>query len=845
MRYDKLIEILFSTKNYNKILAEYNKLSLKEKEYILLNDRVKQRIYKIADINLLVNILIDLPYEFRNNFLSSINSEKYKYDYEKSTLEFLKLSNYEEFEHTQLSTYQNIKDKQVLTLIFRKMSVNKLKSIILANYCPFINDYAFQEYSKKISQLNLESNIINNISNNILFSELKRRKTKQRITTIDINEFIKLSAEKQNGLLLYGFLDLLEDEIIKAYQDKNNNSSTQELISCFENAVHNFNYAKLIELQTIIYNMDEKDALILIQLFFKNILNFENDIEPKYLMSMIFKFKKLNSKTREIFEITKKKPFTIINYLNTDIIDERLDKILDKHITIEQYQKINLKKINRINKLLNKLCNNDNTISQDNWIIIYSYKLYLVFGYDNSIELLSEKFGKINRETITQLLKKCNVKKVKFNNNYEPILNQDFIRFIIGEKKDNNTTIKRMLRGELDIVKDEFYNLYNNFKIFQEKLGNKIHLNTLLPLLKDNPFMLAPDEYKLTKDLIHSVMNSYRETNEENDEIITDDKNEKFKEDYIKEACNFYHNFLEKRTVSSIPRVVGKTCDSYTYEVLKLDDPVIMIIGYLTGCCFRLNGESKEFLRYCSESEYARVIIIKNENSEICSMIPVIRNGNVIVGNSIESNSKGDSQKIYYALKKAYDEILSISKSNEEKPIIACLVSNLHSNCYSKEIVNKQIFPIRNKYFYTNYDARTYIVSIQESKEEQDFELFIPNAIYFDERPQILVYHWNMNNITEKTEIEKRIKSILYKLNHSNEKYMYLADYVICSEDWFIKVDYDGISGQYIEKDPRAIEEFNAIKNYLEQKLANERNYDTIGDNLNSITPKKLVLRKD
>ena len=107
-----------------------------------------------------------------------------------------------------------------------------------------------------------------------------------------------------------------------------------------------------------------------------------------------------------------------------------------------------------------------------------------------------------------------------------------------------------------------------------------------------------------------------------------------------------------------------------------------------------------------------------------------------------------------------------------------------------------------------------------------------------------------MNNITEKTEIEKRIKSILYKLNHSNEKYIYLADYIICSEDWFIKVDYDGISGQYIEKDPRAIEEFNAIKNYLEKKIANNSNYDTIVEtdltgNINYITPKKLVLRKD
>lgn len=850
MKYDKLIEILFSTKNYNKILAEFNKLSLHEKEYILSNSKVKQRIYKIADINLLVNILIDLPYEFRVNFLRPITYEKYNHEYEKSILEFLKLSNYEEFEYKQLSVYENIKDKQALTLMFRRFSVNKLKSIILANYCQFINDYAFTEYCKKVQDLNLESDVINNVSDNILFSELKRRKSKQKITNIEINEFIKLSAEKQNGILLNCRLDLLENEIIKAHQDRNSISSTQELIYRFESALQNFNYAKLIELQTIIYNIDEENAIMLMQMFFKNVLKFENDVEQKYLKSMIFQFKKLNDKTHEIFDIAKKKPFTIINFLNTGSINDDLDKILDKQITIEQYQKINIKKINRINKLLNKLYSNSDSISQDNWIVINSHKLYLIFGYENSIELLSGKFGNIDYKTLAQLLNKCNVKNVIFksiNNLYEPVLNQDFIQFFIGEKKDNNTTIKRMLRGELDIIKDEFSNLYNNFERFQHAIGNKIHLNKLLPLLQENPFMLLPNEYKLTKDLIDNIIKSYGYTDVFGEQTENNDNSK----EYVMEACNFYHNYLEKRIISSIPRVKGNTEDKYSYEVLKLDDPVIMTLGYQTGCCFRLNGLSKEFLRYCSESIYARVIVIKNETGEICSMIPIIRNGNVIVGNSIETNSKGDSEKVYNTLKKAYDEILKISNEYEENPIIACLVSNLHSNCYSKKNVSQKIFPIRNDSFYTNYDSETYIVSIKKDKEEKDFELYVPNAIYFDERPEILVYHWGMNNITEKIEVEKRIKSIQYKLNQSNEEYMYFAHYIICSEDWFLKVDYDGISGQYIEKDPRAIEEFNAIKNYLEQKFANKRIYEVNIDetnltgNLNSIAPKKLVLKKE
>lgn len=854
MKYDKLMEVLFSTKNYNKILTEFNKLSPKEKQIILSHDKVRQRIYKITDISLLVNLFIDLPFEFGIEFLDTIDNKRYGSQPEKVILQFLRLANYEEFDYHELSAFGTVKDKQILTLMFRKFSGDKLKSIILANYSQFLNDYAFTEYSRKIADLVLDATIVNNVSDNAFFSELKRRKVKQKSTDIDIGEFFNLNSEKQNGILLNGDLELLEGRIIQKDLEKNSVSNTQELIDRFKSGLQNFNYATLIELQTIIYSIDDNNATMLMQLFFKNILNFESGVEQRYLRSMVFYFRKLNETTAKLFAITKMKPFSIINYLNTGVINEDLDKMFDDQITIEQYQKVNIKKLNRIETLLKKLCVNDDTVNhiQDKWIIIFSYKLYLIFGYENSIELLSGRFGNLNYHTLTQLLNKCDVKSVKFqvtNNSYEPILNQEFIQFFIGEKKDNNTTIKRMLRGELDIIKDEFSNLYNHFDRFQHAIGNKIHLNKLLPLLQENPFLLLPNEYKLTRDIISNIIKSYKYSDVigENVNINANSK------ECVIEACNFYHNYLEKRVVSTIPRVIGKTEDNYSYEVLKLDDPVIMTLGYQTGCCFRLNGQSKEFLRYCSESIYARVIVIKNEAGEICSMIPIIRNGNVIVGNSIETNSKGDNRKVYHALERAYDDILKISSDYEEQPVIACLVSNLHSNCHSNRAVNQKIYPIREHSFYTNYDSQTFIVSIQENKSERDFELYTPDAIYFDERPEILVYHRGMNNVTEKADVEKRIKSIQYRLHQSDNEYIYFLGtrYIVCSEDWFLTVGYDGINGEYIDKDPRTLAEFNAAKKYLEEKFANKRFYevdldtsDFSGNGFQTITPKNLVLRK-
>ena len=88
------LEILFSTKNYDKILKEYNKLTILEKQIVLSNDKVKQRLYKIINIELLVSILIDLPFEFRIKFLNGLNYQKFLKNYEKVIIEFLQLQNY-------------------------------------------------------------------------------------------------------------------------------------------------------------------------------------------------------------------------------------------------------------------------------------------------------------------------------------------------------------------------------------------------------------------------------------------------------------------------------------------------------------------------------------------------------------------------------------------------------------------------------------------------------------------------------------------------------------------------------------------------------------------------------
>ena len=80
---------------------------------------------------------------------------------------------------------------------------------------------------------------------------------------------------------------------------------------------------------------------------------------------------------------------------------------------------------------------------------------------------------------------------------------------------------------------------------------------------------------------------------------------------------------------------------------------------------------------------------------------------------------------------------------------------------------------------------------------------------------------------------------VMLEENTFNEKYL----------DAYTKIDYEEISGQCLEKDPRAIEEFNAIKNHLESKLQEKEfeisDLDLDDRKFSSAKSNQLVLRKN
>ena len=116
---------------------------------------------------------------------------------------------------------------------------------------------------------------------------------------------------------------------------------------------------------------------------------------------------------------------------------------------------------------------------------------------------------------------------------------------------------------------------------------------------------------------------------------------------------NYHHiqeiySYGRQRVVSSIPRITGKY-DGYTYEILKLTDPLAMIIGTLTDCCQEIGDVAETCMEHSMTSNDGRVFVIRDKNGNVASQSWVWRNKNILCFDNIEVPDKAfkRASKIY------------------------------------------------------------------------------------------------------------------------------------------------------------------------------------------------------
>ena len=103
------------------------------------------------------------------------------------------------------------------------------------------------------------------------------------------------------------------------------------------------------------------------------------------------------------------------------------------------------------------------------------------------------------------------------------------------------------------------------------------------------------------------------------------------------------YNYGKQRTFSSIPRIeqsAEKTSGKYTYEILRLDDPLAMAIGTLSDCCQELNDCAEVCMEHSMVDKNGRVFVIKDEQGNIVAQSWVWRNKDVLCFDNIEIPKK-------------------------------------------------------------------------------------------------------------------------------------------------------------------------------------------------------------
>ena len=103
------------------------------------------------------------------------------------------------------------------------------------------------------------------------------------------------------------------------------------------------------------------------------------------------------------------------------------------------------------------------------------------------------------------------------------------------------------------------------------------------------------------------------------------------------------YNYGKQRTFSSIPRIeqrAEKASGRYTYETLRLDDPLAMAIGTLTDCCQELGDWAEVCMEHSMVDKNGRVFVIRDEQGNIVAQSWVWRNKDVLCFDNIEIPDK-------------------------------------------------------------------------------------------------------------------------------------------------------------------------------------------------------------
>jgi len=580
------------------------------------------------------------------------------------------------------------------------------------------------------------------------------------------------------------------------------------------------------------YNLEQKIYHILLK------ENEDESIKEKFLTYLTCKMLDNTSIDKEIIYNTLKRnlnngliSYTDIIYLTNNYDVETKDLKLMFYlkfnialpnanylygINVDQLSKVNVKHINKLAKFLE-----DKT--QDELSSIYGLciKMYFIFGYERSIEILSGKYGQYNKVFLDNVAK-TDVTKVemqKEGNKFIPIVDKRFINFLFENPKNNHFI--NMLNDKDSEIYKMWYYLYNNFDEILERCHNEITLKKVTAILETEKYdidrkIITPDNYLLNN-------NSFLEN------IVLGNKTHKSNNEILEKIIEIYSQ-MKKRVESSIPYVKGTSTSGYTYEIMKFDDPKIFELGYKANCCIRTHDIAHNHLLHAALCRNGRILIIYDKLGDIAAFCPLKRNGNVLIANSIECVDKKidiNGKFISNAFKEGIENIVEVTKQSNEPIDLACIGSASYikpdTTPFPREYPTPTIFE-KNDELYKNtdvYHRNLDIVYKDSSFDLKNIKSKNPDVSYMDPRDEIKYADFSIDRYNSNNEkIVNLINSINYSIDSKN--YIPMNKYFIknayYSKDWYIAETYQGLIGECLDNDYRAREEFDSYMNMLNKE---------------------------
>ena len=595
----------------------------------------------------------------------------------------------------------------------------------------------------------------------------------------------------------------------------------------------NSNIISYFKLFRLYMNLRKNISLEKVKVFVNGLYWIEDEY-PDDFYEMIFNAMNSSNYMSLFKAISKMNIYDLITYLKSD--DGIIDDICDV-VSPLQYFCIPKRYINRIvDKLksiplfkksilddsikeelawkLKKSSNND----ESSYISI-AYKMYLSIGLDNSIDLLNGKYGDVDYDKIYYLFSKFNVKdSIKE-------INSIIRDFLFANKKDSNNVVRQMLNGEFNELFLNFDYFYNNIFHFINKLGTKFNSSKVKLLLEERYISKNIEHPQISGDVVEDMLSSY---------YCRYDVLDTSEQEILEKNFDIYNEFLSSKIESSIPEIDAIIDGDYYCEVLKLNDPKNLVLGYRSGNCFRINGEAAILFKQFLKSDHMRLVSISTSEHRDFAMMLVMRNGNVLIGQGIEVSKwapesiKGE--KLYNACRKVLKEMMNYMNNNGDH-IVATIIGSSNENVskYNQQIVPFIVNPILDNggNYYNGVANYQCLLDLNEGDSLSDIKLFVPVQRYLDKRRKFFTRYKGID-VGNFFEIEKRLIA-LRNSRTKREGYEFYHNIngkkehsVFCNTDWYIMIFEDGSVDSYIcSEDERAFEEYNMIlssyKKYMKE----------------------------